>query len=32
MLTVRETHLVMYHLSILDTKDRDECADGVDYM
>ena len=31
-LTVRVAHMVMYHLSILDTKGRDQCAEGVDSM
>ena len=31
-LTLRVTHMVMYHLSILDTKGRDQCAEGVDSM
>ena len=29
-LTLRVVHMVMYHLSILDTKGRDQCAEGVD--
>ena len=29
-LTLRVAHMVMYHLSILDTKGRDQCAEGVD--